>query len=626
MERNFEREAVTDERDLMRDALRRSMGEISAERIRQEFDQETASGRLIEKEQEHAGPSRSFTSQEMIDLERENIRLMRTGQDQYQEIASEQTRQKIQQEYSHLSTSQQAAVNQVLSGKDQITALEGAAGAGKTTSLTAVRDAAEREGYEVKGFAPTSGAAHKLGEAGIDASTLQHHLTQNQRPNPEQKHFYVLDESSLASTRQVNEFLSRLQQQDRVLLVGDVRQHEGVDAGRPYHQLQEAGMRTAHLDEIIRQKDLELKEAVVQLSRGEVREGIHNLDRQGRVQEISNREERLEAIAREYARQPQGTLVVSPDNQSRRELNHLIHDALQQKGQIQAEERSVRVLEPRQSLTGADRTWAEQYQAGDVLRYSRGSKVLGIKAGEYATVTSIDGRENKLTVERQDGSELSYDPRRLQGVSVYREAQREFAEGDRVQFTAPSRELNVANRELGTISQIDSHGHIAIQTDSGKRVEFDISEHPHLDYGYAMTSHSSQGQTTDRVLIHADTEQGELLINTRMAYVAVSRARYDAQIYTDNKEELAEHLSREHSHSTAISAGHEHGSGWEQEAVPSSVGHEADPGQRQEDGLSQTIEPSATSHEAHQSEPYQENNEYGTGHTAEQSQGQGIGE
>src|SRR5256885_3116323 len=55
--------------------------------------------------------------------------------------------------------------------------------------------------------------------------------------------------------RQVNEFLSRLQEQDRVLLVGDVRQHEGVDAGRPYHQLQEAGMRTARLDEIIRSEE-----------------------------------------------------------------------------------------------------------------------------------------------------------------------------------------------------------------------------------------------------------------------------------------------------------------------------------------------------------------------------------
>ena len=70
---------------------------------------------------------------------------------------------------------------------------------------------------------------------------------------------------------------------------------------------------------------------------------------------------------------------MSPDNQSRRELNHLIDDALQQKGQVQAEEYSVSVLEPRQSLTGADRAWAEQYHTGDVLRYSRGSKVLASK-------------------------------------------------------------------------------------------------------------------------------------------------------------------------------------------------------------------------------------------------------
>lgn len=630
MEKNFEREAVADERDLMRDALKRSMGEISTERIRQEFEQETASSRLIEKEQAHAGPSRSFTSQEMIDLERENIRLMRAGQDQFQEVANEKTRETIQEEYSHLSNSQQAAVNQVLSSKDQITALEGAAGAGKTTSLTAVRDAAEREGYEVKGFAPTSGAAHKLGEAGIDASTLQHHLTQNQQTNPGEKHFYVLDESSLASTRQVNDFLSRLQQQDRVLLVGDVRQHEGVDAGRPYHQLQEAGMGTARLDEIIRQKDPALKEAVVQLSRGEVRDAIHKLEAQGRIQEIASREERLETIAREYARQPQGTLVVSPDNQSRRELNERIHEALQQKGQVQAEEHSVRVLEPRQSLTGADRAWAEQYQAGDVLRYSRGSKVLGIKTGEYATVTGNDGSENRLTVERQDGSELTYDPRRLQGVSVYREAQREFAEGDRVQFTAPSRDLKVTNRELGTVAEIDSQGHIAIQTDSGKRVEFDISEHPHLDYGYAMTSHSSQGQTTDRVLVHADTEQGELLINTRMAYVAVSRARYDAQIYTDDKEELAEHLSREHSHSTAIDANqeqHEHNQATEQEVGPASAGEESE--QRQEHDLDVGSEtgPLAVDPVSHQSQEYQEHEEgYSAGHTANESQGQTIGE
>ena len=76
-------------------------------------------------------------------------------------------------------------------------------------------------------------------------------------------------------------FVERLKENDRVLFVGDTRQHEAVEAGRPYAQLQEAGLRTAHLDEIIRQKDPALKEAVEQLARGEVREAIGNLNQPG---------------------------------------------------------------------------------------------------------------------------------------------------------------------------------------------------------------------------------------------------------------------------------------------------------------------------------------------------------
>jgi hypothetical protein len=78
------------------------------------------------------------------------------------------------------------------------------------------------------------------------------------------------------------------------------------------------------------------------------------------------------------------------------------------------------------------------------------------------------------------------------------------------------------------------------------------------DYGYAVTSHSSQGQTVDRVLIHVDTEQaGEKLVNRRLAYVAVSQGRYDAQIYTNDKGHLAEQLSRDVSHRSAIEASRE---------------------------------------------------------------------
>src|SRR5262249_915649 len=160
-----------------------------------------------------------------------------------------------------------------------------------------VRDAAERDGYEVVGFAPTSRAAHKLSEAGIESSTLQHHLARGESETPadNQKHLYVLDESSLASTKQMHTFLERLGPEDRVLLVGDVRQHEAVDAGRPYHQLQEAGIETAHLEEIVRQRDPELKAVVEQLSHGDVHGAVEQLDRQGRVHEIGPRDQRLAA-------------------------------------------------------------------------------------------------------------------------------------------------------------------------------------------------------------------------------------------------------------------------------------------------------------------------------------------
>ena len=220
-------------------------------------------------------------------------------------------------------------MDQILSSRDRVTALEGVAGAGKTTALTAIREAAEREGYTVEGFAPTSRAAQKLGEAGIEASTLQRHLIRSDQEQETRKHFYILDESSLASTKQMNQFLHRLKENDRVLLVGDTRQHQAVEAGRPYQQLQEVGIQIARLDEIVRQKDPALKEVVEKLSRGQIKEAIEKLDSGGRVHEISDRDERMAAIAHEYVKQPQGTLVVSPDNRSRMEINEAIHYAMQ---------------------------------------------------------------------------------------------------------------------------------------------------------------------------------------------------------------------------------------------------------------------------------------------------------
>jgi ATP-dependent exoDNAse (exonuclease V) alpha subunit len=260
----------------------------------------------------------------------------------------------------------------------------------------------------------------------------------------------------------------------------------------------------------------------------------------------------LRRFAKEYAKSPENTLVVSPDNRSRAEINQAIHTQLQAKGVVASDEHRTQVLVPRQDLTGAERTWAERYNVGDVLRYSRSSQETGIGKGEYARVKSVDAPSNRLTVELKDGTERSYDPRRQQGVSVYREQERAFSTGDGVQLTAPSRELKLANRELGTVESLGQDGRLSLRMDEGREIQLDLRLHPHLDHGYAVTSHSSQGQTADRVLIHVDTElEAKDLLNNRMAYVAVSRGAYDAQLFTNDREKLPAALGHDVSQQSA---------------------------------------------------------------------------
>jgi len=107
------------------------------------------------------------------------------------------------------------------------------------------------------------------------------------------------------------------------------------------------------------------------------------------------------------------------------------------------------------------------------------------------------------------------------------------------------------NRELGTVEGI-TESRMALRMDDGRSVQLDPAKHPHLDHGYAVTSHSSQGQTAERVLVHVDTELGAKdLLNNRMAYVAVSRGAHDAQLFTNNHEKLAAALGHEVSRASA---------------------------------------------------------------------------
>jgi conjugative relaxase-like TrwC/TraI family protein len=555
-DKNFEREAVVDERALVRDALRRGMGEITYSQIRGNLNARLAAGEFQIVERRHA-PSRHFTTARTIDAEREILRRMSEGHNQVQPVATRAEAIQVADRHTHLNRAQKSVVEDVLSSPDRIQGIQGYAGAGKTTVLATLRSAVESQGYEVQGFAPTSRAARQLREAGIEAGTLQGFLARSAQSDavPDRRQFYFVDESSLASTSQMREFLARLGPGDRVLLIGDTRQHQGVEAGRPFEQLQEAGMRTAELNEIVRQKNPALKSAVELLATGQVSAALESLQQHGRVKEIPDREERIRAIARSYVESPDKTLIVSPDNASRRELNFAVRQELKANGTLASDDKIFRVLVQRQDMTGADRGWANHYEPGDVIRYARGSKTLGIEGGSYGTVVAVNPAANLLAVGTASGEPVSYDPRRLAGVSVYREVPHEFSVGDRIQFTAPDRALGVANRDLAVIESIAPDGRLAARLEDNRQLEFDPSDHRHFDHGYAVTSHSAQGLTAERVLVHADTGVHPDLLNSRFGYVSISRGSQEAMIFTNDAAKLGQQLGSEITKSSALEIG-----------------------------------------------------------------------
>lgn len=556
-DRGFEREAVSDERMLMRDALRRGMGDVTYPQIRENFDQRVSAGEFQTVQAMKHDTGRQFTTPETIAMERSAIANLKSGQDTVAPMMPAPEAAAHAATRSHLNTAQRSAIEEVLTSPDRVHGLQGLAGTGKTTTLEAIREGAERSGYAVEGFAPTSKATNQLREAGIPAETLQRFLSRGSQEqsagDPNSRHLYMLDESSLASTRQMRDFLDKIGPQDRVLVIGDTRQHQAVDAGKPFEQMQDAGMRTSQLDQIVRQKDPELLAAVERLSRNETAAGVQMLQHQGRVTEIPDTPRRIEALARDYAARPENTIIVSPDNASRRDINRAVRLELQTTGQVSRDNQLLPTLIPRSDLTGADRQWAAKYHPEEVLHYTKGSKELGIDRGSYATVVNVDSKENRLTVRRDDGREVTYDPKRLQGVTAYQEINRDFAKGDRIQFTAPSRELQVANRDLAVIQRIDGERVIAkLDGPAERTVTFSAREMRHFDHGYAVTSHSSQGITAERVLVNMDTKAHPELINTRFAYVAVSRASQDAQIYTNDAGALGQRLSHDVTKSSAV--------------------------------------------------------------------------
>jgi conjugative relaxase-like TrwC/TraI family protein len=535
-----ERSSVHDQYELYREALWQGQGKTTLSDIRKEVDFQESQGLLhkINHVREHS-PGARYATVESLRMERDLIQAVINGKETRKQLES-WTVEEVREKYPKLNAGQAQSVADVMRSRDVYGSVHGFAGVGKSFFLQTLQPAFEAHGYEVKGLAATSGAVKEMQAVGIEAQTLQRHLTA-----PEaglQPRYYIVDESSLASTKMIHDFTSHLKPTDRVLFVGDTKQHESIEAGRIYAQLREAGMAGTSLREIMRQQDPKLKEVVEDLSRGHVQNALRKLSEQGRIQEQPNKLLRYEAIADAYVKSEGRTLIVSPDNASRKALNLQVREKLDLSGPSFRQE----ILVARQDLTKEQRKVAASYRVEDVVKFTRESKKLGIPKGELATVLAVNSRDNTLTV--QVGKQVkTYSPQQASGVQVYERQTREFAQGERIQLTAPWKEKGLANRQTGTIRQLDSKGNVEVRMDAGNRkVRFNLWQMKHLDYGYAVTSFSSQGSTADQVLVNIDTGDSRLarLLNQRFAYVAISRAKHDAQVFTDNAKGLAESMGR----------------------------------------------------------------------------------
>lgn len=560
--RLLEGNAVVDHFELMRDALRHGLGQITLQDVQRAFEQRLARG---EREFVQVGhyrtnaPGERYTTSEIRQLELNTIRLALEGKGSGAPIASGLTRDQFRDQFKTrtvggkeitLNDAQLWMAWNVLTSSDQVLIVRGAAGVGKSTAMKPIGEIAAQHhrfrsaGYEVLGIAATGAAATNLAELGIGAETLQSHLIRGVAKDAP-KRLYLLDEGSLVGTRQFHDFLRTVRPRDRVIVAYDPRQHQSVEAGRIIEELEQAGVATFRLEKIVRQRNApELLKVIEFFSRGQMREGLTLLDEQNRIFEVRGRKDRFSAIAREYAASPHNTLIVSPDNRSLAEINASVRAELQARGLLAQDRCEVQALIGRHDIRTEDRKHAATYNADDIVRFGKGVKFLGAVSGDYGRVISREVEANTVTLRLQrSGREVTYDPRRAFGVEIFTAQSRTFSEGERVQLTRPwktGKQTKVANRELGTIERLDKEGNARVKLDNGRKVDWKLPAMPHIEYAYAMTSYSLQSKTSERTLLHIDTGDSRIrsLVDKPLLYVGASRGSRDLLVFTDDKDHL----------------------------------------------------------------------------------------
>ena len=516
IEHCFTREAVVPERKLLTEALKRGIGSVTVEGVKRElFKRPLIRGEV-------AGTAMA-TTQDMRKAEARLIAAASEGRGQCRPLA-EPDRPIIR---DWLKADQKAAVRHVLGSRDRVTVVRGAAGTGKTKMEEEIGEALVHARVPVAALAQSTGAVEELrSEAGFSgAATIARFFKDTKMQDAVKGGVVLVDEASLVGTRDMLRLFDIVREQNaRIVLVGDKRQHRSVSAGEPLRLLEDrAGLPVAEVTDIIRQQG-DYRKAAQDFSKGDAEEGLAELDRLGWVREIPHAG-RYWVLAQGYLSavlekdrkgQNKTALVVSPTHAEGNRITKFIRDALKADGKLGAE-RVLSTWVPAQ-LTDPQKTDAANYEKGDLLQFHQNAP--GHNRGSRLVV----GEGTKLPVKFADRFE------------VYRPSQLMLAVGDRLRVTAngwsKDSKHRLNNGTLFTVQGFTKQGDPIV--DKGWVIGKDFG---HIDYGYTVTSYAAQGKTVHKVFIGMSS-QSLPATNQRTAYVAVTRGKEQAVIFTDNKEEL----------------------------------------------------------------------------------------
>jgi conjugative relaxase-like TrwC/TraI family protein len=542
------KEAVNNLGQLMRVALASHVGEVRLSDVRPHIQQHYERAKLLETRHRTGDEvhTRGRTSRRTVRIEMALSDHLALAIGDAKQLATVEALRDAGVAQG-LTPDQRTAFLHLGLSSDRVVAVHGVAGAGKSTIVGALREAVG-ESASLVALAPTSSAASELGiKAGIESRTVASLLATG-GAKLDDSYVLLVDEAGQLGNRQAMRLLeiSRISGA-RLILLGDTRQTGAIEQGKPFWLMMRLGMPKAELREPIRQETDRIAQAV-RLARLQNYDGsIGALDK---VTAGENSEKLAQLLVGDWTRlKPENrakTNILVLENVTRLIVNTKIREALKTEGAIAAEDARLSILAP-SGMTDQEKHFARFYSRGQVVTFARDNVGLGIaRETEYKVFRLGRNGRGRQVVNLVDehGRTIEWDPRlgRASQINVFREEKRDLAAGDRIQWRLVNHELGLKNAERGTVERID--GMIGtIRWDRGKKVqEVDLGRHKTWDHGYGETVYSAQSKTYDRVYVLAPVNSP--LVTGQNYYTAITRARFGARLWTEDRARLVQRLEQ----------------------------------------------------------------------------------